>query len=126
MSDKAVFEKIEGYRYNVPVYSVMEGEGIKLVKDAYGNDSITPPTDIYIQMVRGSKIEGENKIAKQDGILVEQLLAVCIDHLEAVNTGELRSSHSDAAIDALKEAGLFLQAREEKRKKANVLGTYKN
>lgn len=114
MSDKAVFKKTEAHNYNVPLYTIVEGKGIDLTADS-----------LTIQFVRGSKVEDENILPKIDGVLVEQLLAVCIDHLKAVNVGELKNSYTDAAIDALEEAGLFLEARENKRKKENTLGTYK-
>lgn len=126
MSEKAIFEKVEPYKYNVPVYTVVEGEGIKLVKDyfaGFDKDS-KPSTDLYVQMLRGSKLNEENKQEKYDGVLVEQLLAVCIDHLKSVNVDELASRETSIAITKLEEAGLWLLKRELDRKRANVLGTY--
>ena len=75
-------------------------------------------------MLRGSKIDGENVLSKIDGVLPEQLLAVCIDHLKAVNVGELANRETSLAITHLEEAGLWLLKREMNRKKNNVLGTY--
>lgn len=126
MSDKAVFEKVEPYIYSVPGYSVVEGKGIVPIPEinAELSDEQMIPCCLRIQMVRGSRIDGENKVEKLDGILVEQLIAVAIDHLEAVNVGHLKNTYSDNAIDCLKEAGLWLLKRETERKQTNVLGTY--
>ncbi len=121
MSDKAVFEKMEPYRYSVPNYTVVQGKGIELV----GTNEPVENWCTTINMLRGSKIEGENVLPKIDGLLVEQLIAVCIDHLKAVNVGELASKETSVAITKLEEAGLWLMKRENDRKKANVLGTYK-
>lgn len=123
MSDKAIIEKIEDYKYNVPVYTVIDGEGIRLAREV-NTSEIKIPDMLYIQMVRGSKLDEENKEVKYDGVLVEQLIAVCIDHLETVNVGELKNEYTEAAIDALKEVGLFLLVRETRRKEKQTLGTY--
>lgn len=129
MSDKAIFEKAAPYNYIVPIYTVVEGKGIELINSPTKAEDdrwiVDVSSNLLINMLRGSKIEDENVLPKIDGVLVEQLLAVCIDHLKAVNVGELKNSYTDAAIDALEEAGLFLEARENKRRKENTLGTYK-
>lgn len=126
MSDKAIIEKIEPYKYNVPVYTVVEGEGIKLVRDYFSGfeDNSKPQTNLYIQMLRGSKLNEENKLEKYDGVLVEQLIAVAIDHLKSINVGELATRETSVAITKLEEAGLWLLKRELDRKRNNTLGTY--
>lgn len=123
MSEKAVFEKLKPYHYFVPNYTVVPGKGIELTGPEHG--AFLEDGGIFIDMLRGSKIEGENVLPKIDGVLVEQLLAVCIDHLKAVNVGELASRETSIALTKLEEAGLWLMKREMERKKANVLGTYK-
>jgi len=124
MSEKAIFEKLQPYNYLVPNYTVVEGKGIEL---------ITPYSDVpvgeefnglLIKILRGSKVEGENTLPKIDGVLVEQLLAVCIDHLKTVNVGELASRETSTAITHLETAALWLMKRELDRKRNNVLGTY--
>ena len=119
MSEKAIFEKLESYKYLVPIYTVTEGKGIELINDMphYGD------WNLEINMLRGSKIDGENVLPKINGVLVEQLLAVCIDHLKAVNVGELASRETSTAITYLETAGLWLMKRELDRKRNNVLGT---
>lgn len=81
---------------------------------------------ISIPLVRGSKIEGENKIDKQDGVLPEQLLTVCKAYLEAVNVGDFRNRNTAIAITKLEEALMWLNKRTEERRKKGILGTYKN
>lgn len=122
MSDKAVFNKLAPYNYSIPNYRVVDGKGIRLEKDL-PLDEVSPGTT-RIVFLRGSKVEDENVLPKLDGVLPEQLIAVCIDHIEAVNTGNFKCSENDAVLDSLKEAGLWLLKRETNRRKANVLGTY--
>lgn len=122
MSEKAIFEKVEPYKYFIPNYTVVQGKGIEIVGPEHNLPIESGGTSI--NMLRGSKIEGENVLPKIDGVLVEQLLAVCIDHLKSVNVGELSSQETSIAITKLEEAGLWLLKRELDRKRANVLGTY--
>jgi hypothetical protein len=125
MSEKAIIQKTEPYHYFIPIYTVAEGKGIELIDRNLESDSPTARVcGIYIEMLRGSKVEGENIFPKIDGVLVEQLLAVCIDHLKAVNVGELASRETSTAITHLETAGLWLMKRELDRKRNNVLGTY--
>lgn len=122
MSEKAIFEKQYPYHYLVPYYSVVEDKGIVIANDEY--PQYEGSARLVITMLRGSKVEGENVLPKIDGVLVEQLLAVCIDHLKAVNVGELASRETSTAITHLETAGLWLMKRELDRKRNNVLGTY--
>jgi hypothetical protein len=123
MSDKTIVEKIKPYEFFLPAYTVVEGKGIELVNNV--NPSIDGPFGYFINMVRGSKVEGENTLPKLDGVLVEQLLEVCLQHLRDVNVGELATRETDLAITAIEEAQLRLLQREINRKRANTLGTYK-
>jgi hypothetical protein len=120
MSEKAIIQKYESYVYGIPKYTVVEGKGIELIQSE--DDSLYDVVEI--DMLRGSKVEGENTLPKIDGVLVEQLLAVCIDHLKTVNVGELASRETSTAITHLETAGLWLMKRELDRKRNNVLGTY--
>lgn len=125
MSEKAIFEKVEPYKYLVPIYTVKEGVGIEIVSSqAYGHNKYDTSECLYIEMLRGSKIEGENVLPKIDGVLVEQLITVAIDHLKSVNVGELATRETSLAITKLEEAGLWLMKRELDRKRNNTLGTY--
>lgn len=124
MSEKAIIEKMQSYIYFVPNYTVVEGKGIELITPY----SVAPVGEelngLLIKMLRGSKVEGENTLPKINGVLVEQLLAVCIDHLKSVNVGDLASRETSTAITHLETAGLWLMKRELDRKRNNVLGTY--
>lgn len=128
MSEKAIIQKVAPYIYAVPNYTVVEGKGIELINPPTkaGDDiwTVDISSNLLINMLRGSKVEGENILPKIDGVLVEQLLAVCIDHLKAVNVGELASRETSTAITHLETAGLWLMKRELDRKRNNVLGTY--
>lgn len=113
MSDKTIVEKVEEHLYTIPLYSVEKGKGIVLQEQK-----------LIVPFVRGSKVEGENIFPKQDGVLVEQLLEVCRQHLVSVNVGQLASRETSLAITGIEEAMLRLYQREYNRKKAGTLGTY--
>ncbi len=108
MSEKAIFEKLQPYNYLVPNYTVVEGKGIELITPYSDVPAGEEFNGLLIKMLRGSKVEGENTLPKIDGVLVEQLLAVCIDHLKTVNVGELASRETSTAITHLETAGLWL------------------
>jgi hypothetical protein len=42
-----------------------------------------------------------------DGVLVEQLIAVALDHLQTINTGELATRENEMAITKLEEAQMW-------------------
>lgn len=113
MSDKTIVEKVAEHQYAVPLYSVEEGKGIVLQEQM-----------LDINFVRGSIVGNENILPKQDGVLVEQLLEVCLQHLKGVNVGPLATRETSLAITAIEEAQLRLYQREYNRKKAGTLGTY--
>lgn len=122
-SDKTIVHKIEDYKYTLPVYTVTD-KGIELVEDVFKNFENKPDSELYIQFVRGSKVQDENKVEALDGVLPQQLIAACIDHLKILNTGELFNTDTMLAIEHLENALLRLYAREYKRNKRGVLGTY--
>lgn len=124
MSEKAIFEKVEPYNYLIPYYTVIEGKGIELITPYAETPVGEEFKGLLVKILRGSKVEDENVLPKIDGVLVEQLLAVCIDHLKSVNIGELATRETSVAITKLEEAGLWLMKRELDRKRNNVLGTY--
>lgn len=124
MSDKAVFSKYDHGKYFVNWYTVVPEKGIELVPHSTKDGS--PNTcGINVEFVKGSKVEGENINPKVDGVLVEQLIAVCVDHLKTVNVGELATRETSIAIIKLEESLLWLLKRELDRKRAGTLGTYK-
>lgn len=122
-SEKTVVNKMDSHKYTIPVYTVTD-KGIELVEDVFKNFENKPTSELYIQFVRGSKVQNENTIEKLDGVLPEQLIAACIDYLKTVNVGELSNRDTSIAITHLEDALLRLYAREYNRRKEGVLGTY--
>ena len=130
INPKTVFDKVEDYKYKLPCYTVMFGEGIKLIEEVNtdlkeGLGDVELPSDhIYIPMLRGSKIQDQNKVDCLDGVLIEQLVAVALDHLQTINTGELATRENAIAITKLEEALLWLAKRTVDREANGTLGTY--
>ena len=122
-SNKTVFHKMEDYKYTLTVYTVTD-KGIVLVEEAFKNFENKPTSELYIQFVRGSKVQDENKVDALDGVLPEQLISACADHFKNINTGELFNTDTMLAIEHLEDALLRLYAREYKRSKRGALGTY--
>lgn len=125
MSDKTIVNKINSHHFVIPTYTVVEDKGIQLSSEVY-KDDMSNMGKISISFVRGSKIQDENKLPKQDGILVEQLLEMCKQQLESVNVGEFRNRDTSLAITHIENAILRLLKRELDRKKNKTLGTYQN
>lgn len=128
LHDKNIIDDVADYQYRVPAYTVMYDKGIQLVENVNATlpDDIELPQDhTYIQFVKGSKIKEENKSYCLDGVLVEQLLFVCLDHLQTVNVGDLANRDTSIAITHIEEALLRLGKRELERKSNGTLGTYK-
>ena len=121
MSDNTIVHKNCPYYYTIPMYAVVEGKGIELIRNEKNQME-----GVEIPMVRGSRVKEENIVKPQDGVLVEQLLEVCLQHLKEVNTGDLATRETSLAITAIEEAQLRLLQREINRKKNNTLGTYKS
>lgn len=79
---------------------------------------------LTIDLVRGSKVEDENILPKQDGVLTEQLLWIAQNYLTEVNVGEMRTRESSVAITKIQEALMWLNKRAEDRKARQVQNTY--
>ena len=127
INPKTVFDKVKDYTYRIPCYTVTIGKGIELCEDVNATlpEGIElPPDHYYIQMVRGSKVLEQNKVDAMDGVLIEQLVAVALDHLQTINTGELATRESAIAITKLEEALLWLAKRTLDREANGTLGTY--
>lgn len=103
---------LQGSHYEVPVYELVPGIGIQLTGDM-----------LPFVLVRGSKIEGENKHEPQLGSLHEHYLSVMIDDLK-FKYKEFPSKETACAITNLEQALHWLEEREKARAAAGVLGTY--
>ena len=127
INPKTVFDKVKDYTYKIPCYTVTIGKGIELCEDVNATlpeDIELPPDHYYIQMVRGSKVLEQNTVNAMDGVLIEQLVAVALDHLQTINTGELATRENAIAITKLEEALLWLAKRTLDREANGTLGTY--
>lgn len=127
INPKTVFDKVKDYTYKIPCYTVTIGKGIELCEDVNATlpDGIELlPDHYYIQMVRGSKVLEQNTVNAMDGVLIEQLVAVALDHLQTINTGELATRENAIAITKLEEALLWLAKRTMDREANGTLGTY--
>ena len=102
----------DSHNYELDVYKVGDSG---LEKEEY--------LKVAIKIVRGSKL-GEG-IEKQNGILTEQLLTVCLEYLNSVNVGDLRNRDTSIAITHIEDALLRLAKRKIDRQSRNVLSTYK-
>lgn len=103
----------EGTIYRVPVYEVVDGEGIKQI----------PGESMPIEFVRGSKLKGED-VEKREGTLHEHLLSMMIHDLKYKNS-LVPSREGALVITKLEEAYLWLLKRQIGRQKFGTLGTYK-
>jgi hypothetical protein len=120
INPKTVFDKVKDYTYKIPCYTVSIGKGIELCEDV----NATLPDHYYIQMVRGSRVLEQNKVDAMDGVLIEQLVAVALDHLQTINVDELATKENSIAITKLEEALLWLAKRTMDREANGTLGTY--
>ncbi|MES2810027.1 MAG: hypothetical protein V4619_15455 [Bacteroidota bacterium] len=103
---------VAGHAYAVPVYEIKEGVGIVETGDT-----------MAINLVRGSKISGENKSEPVPGTLHEHLVTVMIEDLKIKNA-EFPSKETACAITNLEQARHWMEEREKAREAAGVLGTY--
>tara|TARA_R100000951_G_scaffold116715_2_gene130058 strand:+ start:3821 stop:4171 length:351 start_codon:yes stop_codon:yes gene_type:complete len=78
-----------------------------------------------LNLVRESKIEGDNIVSKQPGFLTEQLLWVAQNYLSEVNVGDLKTNETTEAIKHIQLALILLDKRDIDRKERNVDNTYK-
>lgn len=111
--DKRKFETIEkGTQYELPVWEVIDGVGIK-----------ETGTKHPIHFVRGSKLKEEH-VEKREGILHETLLSMMIEDLQYKNN-LVPSRESSLAIGKLQEALFWMEERQRVRVNKNTVGTYK-
>lgn len=103
----------EGVTYTLPMYDVVEGEG--LVENGDMRQ--------IINFVRGSK-DAEDHIPPHTGTLHEHLLGMMIHDLQYKN--KLVPSREGAlVITKLQEALGWLRQRQVERQRRGVVGTYK-
>jgi hypothetical protein len=67
--------------------------------------------------------EGAIKEAGQNGIFMEDLIAICICNLEHFQKSEFSSRENAVAITHLETALMFLNKRKQNRVRRGVLGT---
>lgn len=104
-------KKLGTHSYEVPVYAITK-------------TGLTYSHCVGLDFVRGSKVEGENKIEKQAGLIIENLIEVLIDHLKTVNVGALATDNTTSAIFNLEGALKDLQRRSKDRIERKVINTY--
>lgn len=103
----------------------MDSHNYALKQFRIGENGLEENEEIFqLSLVRGSKIEGENKVDKQDGFLTEQLLWVCQEYLASVNKGKLVDENTNKAIAHIQTALAYLNERTKDRIKRKVLNTY--
>lgn len=98
-----------GASYSLPTYTV-------------GENGLEEKGDAQIHFVKGN-IDGPQ--FRQKGIITENLLSMLIEHLNTLNTGDLRNRNTSLAITDLESALMRIEERKRDRAKRNVLGTYK-
>jgi len=111
----------EGTKYGLPVYDVVEDQGIVKVEDT-GTEN-DPFQNQIISFVRGSKLGDEN-VEKKRGTLHEHLLSMMIHDLK-FKSSIVPSRESSIVITKLQEALMWLRQRQVDRVKREVEGTYK-
>lgn len=104
------FTKIGSSAYYLPMYELVEGEGLVELEDK--TRCIGP-----LDFVKG----GDNP---HKGIVTEGLLSALIDHLNELNTGDLRNRHTSVVITKLEEALFWIEERKRDRANRGVSGTY--
>lgn len=102
----------EGTMYKVPMYEVIEGEGL-----------VYADLDLRISFVRGSKL-GSDNIQPRTGTLHEHLLSMMIHDLE-YKYNLVPSPETEEALRHLKSASNWLLQRQIKRTLEGKLSTYK-
>ncbi|MGL5709999.1 MAG: hypothetical protein ACRCW9_04045 [Cetobacterium sp.] len=68
--------------------------------------------------------KGALKETEQNGIFIEDLIAICIDRLNDFQTSDYRCRENAVAITKLEESLMWLRKRQLNRIKRNVLGTH--
>lgn len=105
---------------------IMKGYSKRFIEsgESLDNGGLEFTSSAIVKLVRGSKVVNENKLEKQDGFVVEQLLEVVEKYLTSVNVGDMRTKDTSMAITKIQEALMWLNKRHEDRKKREVLNTY--
>lgn len=118
--DQAIEEVLEtakgfvlqpGALYGLPMYDVVEGKGLEPIEGA----------SHLFGFVKGAT--NDKTIPKQSGVILEELLAVLVHHLEKVNT-DVPSQHGTYTIACIKGALEKQIERRVERAQRGVLGTY--
>lgn len=110
----------DGCEYSLPLYQVIDGKGLVMVKDTGQKND--PFQRQIIRFVRGSKLNADS-VPRRKGTRHEDLLAMQIYDLNLKN--ELVPCRETAkTIKCLEKALYHLHTRQEKRKKRNVHATY--
>lgn len=103
--------------------TVEAGRTYEVTLKSVTNEGIKETGKTEIKFCKGAK--DDEKIPRQEGIFVEDLLEVGLDYLKSVNVGELKDAASSEAIRRIEKALAALAARKAKRQKAGVHQTYK-
>lgn len=77
-----------------------------------------------LNLLRESKIEGENILPMQPGFLTEQLLWVAQNYLSEVNVKNMVTPETTEAIKHIQAALTLLDKRNKDRKSRGVINTY--
>jgi len=89
-----------------------------------GDSGLEEVGTLDINLVRGSRVNEENTIPKQDGVRTRQLLWIAQNYLTEVNVGEMRTRETSVAITKIQEALMWINKRAEDRKTREVQNTY--
>lgn len=110
----------DGVSYALPMYDVVDGQGIVEVKDT--GEENDPFQSQIISFVRGSKL-GTEDVPKRRGTLHDHLLAVMIHDLK-LKHNLVPSKETAMTITKLEEALHWSRQRSVDRAKREVQGTY--
>jgi hypothetical protein len=86
------------------------------------NKGLEDASEVEIKFVKGDI--KDDTVFRQDGIMVESLITLAIEHLKANNIGNLENEHNTNAIGHLETALYKLDQRQKDRKERDVQGTY--
>lgn len=100
-----------GALYSLPMYEISEGKGLEPIENARH----------IFGFVKGAT--NDNSIPKQSGIILEEMLAVLVHHLEKVNK-DVPSQYGTDTIAHIKAALECQIERRVERALRGVLGTY--
>lgn len=107
---KEITTLVAGACYSVPLYQVT-------------NNGLENVGEGVINFVKGSK--EDESVPRQLGYMTETLLSVCMKYLNDVQTGDMKDSDTQDAINRIDEALNCLEERQKKRIARGVAQTYK-